>query len=156
MRAKNQRWLSAVSISKEEAKVLVYSWIPLDKESQWMVLTVKDITAKIKETVEKDPNLEAYLAAKQQEFGRQISTALQHEINNPLTVVLGNAQLLKFKEGEEISPEDRKSLRQIEKAAKQIQWVVATISYLLSLPKPPLKKYRDGQGRMMINIHEQE
>jgi signal transduction histidine kinase len=58
---------------------------------------------------------------------------LKFEVSNPLTTILGSAELLRLKEGN-ISPENDKYIRNIEKGADRIQKVLE--DFLDSAPSP--------------------
>jgi GAF domain-containing protein len=58
---------------------------------------------------------------------------LKFEVSNPLTMILGSAELLRLKEGN-ISPENHKYVRNIEKGADRIQKVLE--DFLDSAPSP--------------------
>jgi len=78
----------------------------------------------------------------------QTSVAVNHEINNPLTAVLGNAQLLlTMKEG--LDEETKEKLRIIEENALKIMNVTQT---LLKIMEPVIVEYAGGVK--MLDIHK--
>ena len=77
----------------------------------------------------------------------QIAVTVRHEINNPLTAVLGNAQWL-LARGERVSAETQKVLKQIEGAAFRIRDVVRKLDEIEDRPVPYLGEV------MMIDIHD--
>ena len=64
--------------------------------------------------------------------------ALNHEVNNPLAAIVGNAQLL-LRESEELSPRLRQKIESILESARRIQRVtgkMATLIQASSMPYP--------------------
>lgn len=60
---------------------------------------------------------------------RQTAVALNHEINNPLTVVLGNAELLLMK-GDQLPEDVQARLKSIVKAGLRIRDAVTKLSHV--------------------------
>ena len=89
---------------------------------------------------------EALVKAERLAAMSQIGVTVRHEINNPLTAVLGNAQWL-LATDPTLSPESREILKEIEKAALRIRDVVRRLDEIEDRPVPYL-----GQT-MMIDIH---
>ncbi len=70
----------------------------------------------------------------------ETAIAVSHEVNNPLTAVLGNAQLLRLRT-KDLPPEAEEKLKIIEEAAMRIQEVTAA---LLRVTEPTSKEYTPG------------
>jgi hypothetical protein len=70
----------------------------------------------------------------------ETAIAVSHEVNNPLTAVLGNAQLLRLRT-KDLPPEAEEKLKIIEEAAIRIQEVTAA---LLRVTEPVSKEYTPG------------
>jgi K+-sensing histidine kinase KdpD len=78
--------------------------------------------------------------------------AVNHEINNPLTAILGNAQLLLSK-GEEINAETKEKLRVIENSALRIKEITQKLT---KITKPVSKEYAGGVKMLDIEKSSQE
>ena len=80
------------------------------------------------------------------------AVAVNHEINNPLTAILGNAQLLLAK-SEGLSDETKEKLKVIEKSALRIQDITQK---LMKIKKPFSKEYAGGVKMLDIEKSSQE
>ncbi|MCI0530717.1 MAG: hypothetical protein L0Y74_02035 [candidate division Zixibacteria bacterium] len=78
----------------------------------------------------------------------ETAAALNHEVNNPLTAVLGNAQLLLLL-ADKLSPEVVEKLKAIEESALRIREVT---SRLMKIIEPVTVEY--ASGLKMIDIHK--
>ena len=78
----------------------------------------------------------------------ETAAALNHEINNPLTAVLGNAQLL-ILQGQKLSPEVLEKLKAIEESALRIREVTMK---LMKIIEPVTVEY--ASGMRMIDIEK--
>ncbi|OGC88176.1 MAG: hypothetical protein A2142_03515 [candidate division Zixibacteria bacterium RBG_16_48_11] len=78
----------------------------------------------------------------------ETAAALNHEINNPLTAVLGNAQLLLL-QGQKLSPEVVEKLKAIEESALRIREVTLR---LMQIIEPVTVEY--ASGMRMIDIEK--
>jgi len=78
----------------------------------------------------------------------ETAAALNHEINNPLTAVLGNAQLLLL-QGQKLSPEVVEKLKAIEESALRIREVTLR---LMQIIEPVTVEY--ASGMRMIDIQK--
>ena len=78
----------------------------------------------------------------------ETAVTVNHEINNPLTAILGNVQLLLLK-GEELDPKLAEKLRVIEQSAFKIRDVTQR---LLKLTSPKSVSYSGGTS--MIDISD--
>ncbi len=76
----------------------------------------------------------------------ETAAALNHEINNPLTAVLGNAQLLLL-QGQKLTPEVVEKLKAIEESALRIREVTLR---LMKIIEPVTVEY--ASGMKMIDI----
>lgn len=81
---------------------------------------------------------------------RETTATINHEINNPLTVVLGNCQLLLMK-SDQLPDDVVKRLRLIEQSSLRIRDVV---SQLMNLNEARSTTY--VEGTQMINLHGDE
>lgn len=91
---------------------------------------------------------EEQLKSQKTEMVRILATTLQHEIDNPLTIVLGYAELLlKY---EEIPWESREKLEQIREAGLRIEKVV------LRLTQWKDEKIRVHGNIPILDLHEIE
>jgi len=79
----------------------------------------------------------------------QITVTVRHEINNPLTAVLGYAQWL-YAQEEALPPDVREVLKQIEIAAIRIRDVLRKLDQVKDRPIPYLG------NTMMIDIHDED
>lgn len=70
----------------------------------------------------------------------ETAIAVSHEVNNPLTAVLGNAQLLRLRT-KDLPPEVEEKLKIIEEAAMRIQEVTTA---LLRITEPTSREYTPG------------
>jgi len=70
----------------------------------------------------------------------ETAIAINHEVNNPLTAVLGNAQLLRLRT-KDLPVEVEEKLKIIEEAAGRIQEVTAA---LMRITEPASKEYTPG------------
>ncbi len=70
----------------------------------------------------------------------ETAIAVSHEVNNPLTAVLGNAQLLRLRT-KGLSPDVEEKLKIIEEAAGRIQEVTAA---LMRITEPSTLEYTPG------------
>lgn len=59
----------------------------------------------------------------------QMTAAVHHEVNNPLTIIISNVDWL-LKQAVEISEEDRQQLENIQQAAKRIRDLVAQLEHV--------------------------
>lgn len=80
----------------------------------------------------------------------ETAVTLNHEINNPLTAILGNVQLLLLKR-EDLDDDVKKKLQTIEESASRIQTVVKR---LLDLDAARSVEYNDGI--QMIDLSEKQ
>lgn len=71
---------------------------------------------------------------------RQAAVTVSHEVNNPLTAVLGNTQLLLLKK-QTLDPETREKLKIIEESAMRIREVTQK---MLAIIEPVTKEYIEG------------
>ena len=78
----------------------------------------------------------------------ETAAALNHEINNPLTAVLGNAQLLLL-QAKNLSPETVEKLKAIEESALRIREVTLR---LMKIIEPVTVEY--ASGMKMIDIEK--
>jgi signal transduction histidine kinase len=78
----------------------------------------------------------------------ETAAALNHEINNPLTAVLGNAQLLLL-QAKNLSPETVEKLRAIEESALRIREVTLR---LMKVIEPVTVEY--ASGMRMIDVEK--
>jgi len=79
--------------------------------------------------------------------------ALNHEVNNPLAAIVGNAQLL-LRHSEELSPELRRKIEIIHESARRIQRVtgkMATLIQATSMPYPGKDAILDVQRSIAID-----
>ncbi len=81
---------------------------------------------------------------------RETTATINHEINNPLTVVLGNCQLLLMK-GDQLPDDVVKRLRLIEQSGLRIRDVV---SQLMNLEEARATTY--VEGTQMIDLKESD
>jgi signal transduction histidine kinase len=70
--------------------------------------------------------------------------ALNHEINNPLAAIVGNAQLM-LRTGDGLGPESRVKLEAIADAARRIQQVTARMASLIQATSMPYA----GEGSIL-------
>ena len=98
--------------------------------------TTGDIAARIKEE-----RVKAIL---------EIAATLSHEINNPLTAVIGNIQLLLYKR-DDLDDELKKKLNVIEQSAGRIRDIMEKVS---SLTEDKVTDYVNGQK--MIDLSEED
>ena len=91
---------------------------------------------------------EALVKAERMSAMHQVVVTVCHEINNPLTAVLGYAQWL-LSRGDVRSPKIREALELIEEAAVRIRDVVRKLDRLEDRPVPYMS------GTMMIDLHNE-
>ncbi len=77
----------------------------------------------------------------------ETAVTVNHEVNNPLTAILGNVQLLLFKR-DDLDDELKAKLKVIEEAALSIKDVTQK---LLGLKKPRTKDYTDGTSMLDLS-----
>ncbi len=82
----------------------------------------------------------------------ETAVTVNHEINNPLTAILGNVQLLLMKR-ETLSEELQNKLTTIETAALQIQGVTQK---LLKMTTPRTVEYADGTNMLDMSSDEED
>lgn len=82
----------------------------------------------------------------------ETAVTVNHEVNNPLTAILGNVQLLLLK-NENISDELREKLKIIETSAMKIKDVTQR---LMRLTTPRSVEYSDGTRMVDISEDEEE
>ena len=80
----------------------------------------------------------------------EIAASLSHEINNPLTAVIGNIQLLLYKR-DDLDDELKKKLNVIEQSAGRIRDVMERVS---GLTEDKVTEYVNG--RKMIDLSEDD
>lgn len=80
----------------------------------------------------------------------ETAVTVNHEVNNPLTAILGNVQLLLLKR-DDLDDELRGKLKIVEDAAMKIKNVTQR---LLLITKPKTKQYTDGTN--MLDLSEDE
>jgi len=83
--------------------------------------------------------------------------ALNHEVNNPLAAIVGNAQLL-LRESEELSPRLRLKIESILESARRIQRVtgkMATLIQASSMPYPGRDAILDVQRSLAIGERQE-
>ncbi len=111
------------------------------KEKSLFIRQLKEKNHALKRAMEEQKRLEAELVeAERLKAILQVVGTLNHEINNPLTVILGRSQLLSRK----FDPSDKKilrSLRDIKEEAERIRDVVFKLSKVI---KPSTKEYVSG------------
>lgn len=83
---------------------------------------------------------------------RQASVTINHEINNPLTAVLGNVQLLLLKE-KDLPDEIRLRLEKIEESSLRIR---DAVSRMMQLGEARATSYINGTSMIDIGSEEEE
>jgi K+-sensing histidine kinase KdpD len=96
------------------------------------------------------PDLDAQLSKSRQQAINETAVTVNHEINNPLTAILGNVQLLLMK-SEKLDPDLKAKLGTIETAAMKIRDVTKA---LLSAKSGKTVEY--GNGTNMIDLHSND
>ncbi|HEY3129832.1 MAG TPA: response regulator [Acidobacteriota bacterium] len=99
----------------------------LEGDSAQVIIVARDTTERKREMVR----------AERHEAARKMLQVLMHEIYNPLTGITGNLSLL---DSEEVSPQVRECLKDIEECARRIQFALNQLKQLDLAEPAPLQK----------------
>lgn len=129
-------------VSDEEIARLVASIRQLESSEMMMTLLVdaydKDLLAKADE-----------IATKRLSVIREVAIGLNHEINNPLTVILATSELLERRLSGRVETSILHRLRSIQSQCDRIKEIVAKVSAIV---KPVSSEYYCGMK--MIDVHK--